>query len=432
MPSPSFDGIKPNSTTGSTGNSTVISLHKKNSSDNFNSQSQSSKTILSHQNSPKTLLTASAQNKNKLPLINPIFTPKSTLIQPMRQVSNQDFVNNSPQKTLIESNPFFENSKFNNASIDFLNKTNPKLEISLAKIKTEIQTHNKKNYFKNLIQTKIINGQKELEIFDLDENYLGNEYFETVQSPKSKNANKISPKNSFDITNLDDVDYLKNVSLEEYEASFELANKEKDPIDGFEVELIDNLDYSTLVKNNDIEPINFVLVPRIEDISAFESKYQKYLISSIKQNYRTVISAIFTIAVVSFSMSGVMSINRSQADYNNSKADAVSVDPNSSIAQKEKYKNCLLSEGILTYLQPNEDADSDGLTNLEECRIGSKILNAKSCGDKTDLQSLTAMIDPSNCSKLEVNKLNLNKFQDIVNVRLLQNVVETKKNNLKP
>jgi hypothetical protein len=282
--------------------------------------------------------------------------------------------------------------------------------LNLETIKNEIQIHSQKDYFKNLIESKINSGKSSIELFELPEKKIINSDYSRIQ--KMPNNKLIISTSKIDLSSktLFEIDPNKILLQKNNIESQEVPESNQTP---------------TIQPTSPIPIIKLTPQDESEKLSSFWHRYNRHFSDAVANNYRTVLSATFTLAIVSMSVGTIMSA-QNPASYSNSQADAISIDPNGPTAQREKYKNCLIAEGILSYISPIQDADSDGLTNLEECKIGSKILNSRSCGDRTDLESLVQLIDPATCQKLDNSKTNQLRFHDIVNYELLNKVIDLK------
>lgn len=87
------------------------------------------------------------------------------------------------------------------------------------------------------------------------------------------------------------------------------------------------------------------------------------------------------------------------------------------VLDEEGYKKWIESKNNNRFSPTDEDLDNDGLTNGEEFLLQTNPLKDKTCNDKTDVENLVALIDPSNCKAMDLSsEENVKKFSKFINI----------------
>lgn len=87
------------------------------------------------------------------------------------------------------------------------------------------------------------------------------------------------------------------------------------------------------------------------------------------------------------------------------------------VLDEEGYKKWIESKNNNKFSPTDEDLDNDGLTNGEEFLLQTNPLKDKTCNDKTDVENLVALIDPSNCKAMDLSsEENVKKFSKFINI----------------
>lgn len=110
-------------------------------------------------------------------------------------------------------------------------------------------------------------------------------------------------------------------------------------------------------------------------------------------------------------VAGVLDSQSSSSSSNKSVKKGVSV------LDEEGYKKWIEDKNNAKFSAIDEDLDGDGLTNGEEFLLQTDPLKDKTCSDKTDVENLVALIDPSNCKPMDLSsEENVKKFSKFINI----------------
>jgi hypothetical protein len=135
-------------------------------------------------------------------------------------------------------------------------------------------------------------------------------------------------------------------------------------------------------------------------------------------------ATIFTFTFNSYQQrqnrSAVAGVNENSQSSSKSSSSASSIKKGIPILDEEGYAKWI-KEKNKTFVDYNEDLDADGLTNGEEFLLETDPLKAKTCDDKTDVENLVNLVDPSNCKPMDLSKdENVKKFSKFINIPIVK------------
>lgn len=167
------------------------------------------------------------------------------------------------------------------------------------------------------------------------------------------------------------------------------------------------------------------------DYDDFEENFQKeYYNPYQKKSNRPLYITAFTMLFVSATIftftfnsyqqkqnrSAVAGVLEGQSANSNSNSSSRSK-KGVAVLDEEGYKKWIQTQNNNKFSSTDEDLDNDGLTNGEEFLLQTNPLKDKTCNDKTDVENLVALIDPSNCKAMDLSsEESVKKFSKFINI----------------
>ena len=188
---------------------------------------------------------------------------------------------------------------------------------------------------------------------------------------------------------------------------------------------VNNYGQNQLMLSDHTEPDDY------GDYDDIEENFQKeYYNPYQKKSNRSLYIAAFTMLFVSATIftftfnsyqqkqnrSAVAGVLESQSTNSNSNS-SKSVKKGVAVLDEEGYKKWIEEKNNNKFSATDEDLDNDGLTNGEEFLLQTNPLKDKTCNDKTDVENLVALVDPSSCKAMDLSsEENVKKFSKFINI----------------
>jgi len=165
---------------------------------------------------------------------------------------------------------------------------------------------------------------------------------------------------------------------------------------------------------------NLPAIAKARQINKFRRNFQPQRQTKNKFNLaliRNVSAVLVLLGTLTFGLFSWNSYNLQNTEPAQAEVQGV----NNDFSDFEEYRDWIVAKND-NYSEPEKDLDADGLTNYEEFLIQSEPLDTNSCSpEKTDIQNLLELIDPSSCEPIDTeDPVEVEKFNQVIEIETIK------------